>query len=140
MVSVFRGGFGCRLVYICVFQLMELRWLQQCSTKSEPLFSSGQCCYRLSLKVESSIGCADIPPASADHSASQTKGPAFLCPRRGSLALSGCSATNLVVIFTSFGRTEDQRERKDFLRLWRWTIALITMPSFAFFLGRAAGA
>lgn len=37
--------------------------------------------------------------------------------------------------------TEDmRRKRKDFLRLWHWTIALIAMQAFAFFLERAAGA
>jgi uncharacterized membrane protein len=46
----------------------------------------------------------------------------------------------LIVMFTSLGCTEGKRERKDFLRLWRWAIALIAMQSFAFFLGRVAGA
>lgn len=37
--------------------------------------------------------------------------------------------------------TEDMwRKRKDFLRLWHWTIALIAMQGFAFFLDRVAGA
>jgi hypothetical protein len=48
----------------------------------------------------------------------------------------------LIVMFTSsFGCAEGevQRERKCFLRLWRWTIALIAAQGFAFFLDRLAG-
>jgi hypothetical protein len=45
----------------------------------------------------------------------------------------------LIVMFTrSFGCAEGevQRERKGFLRLWRWTFVLIAMQAFAFFLDR----
>ena len=45
----------------------------------------------------------------------------------------------LIVMFTpSSGCPEGevQRERKGFLRLWRWTVALIAMQAFAFFLDR----
>ena len=34
---------------------------------------------------------------------------------------------------------DGQRSRRAFLRLWRWTIALIAMQGFAFFLERAVG-
>jgi hypothetical protein len=47
----------------------------------------------------------------------------------------------LIVMFTgSFGcaEAEVQRERTRFLRLWRWTVALIAMQAFAFFLDRVA--
>jgi hypothetical protein len=50
-------------------------------------------------------------------------------------------AHKLIAMFTgSFGCAEDevQRERKGFLRLWRWTVVLIAMQAFAFFLDRAA--
>jgi hypothetical protein len=47
----------------------------------------------------------------------------------------------LIVMFNgSFGCAEGevQRERKGFLRLWRWTVVLIAMQAFAVFLDRAA--
>jgi len=50
-------------------------------------------------------------------------------------------ARKLIVMFTpSFGGAEGevQREREDFLRLWRWTVALIAMQALAFFLDRVA--
>jgi len=51
-------------------------------------------------------------------------------------------AHKLIVIFTqpvACAEGEVRCERKDFLRLWRWTIALIAMQAFAFFLDREAG-
>jgi hypothetical protein len=48
---------------------------------------------------------------------------------------------HLIAMFTgSFGCAEGevQRERKGFLRLWRWTVVLIAMQAFAFFLDCAA--
>lgn len=48
-------------------------------------------------------------------------------------------AHKLIVMFTpslGFPEGEIQRERKGFLRLWRWTVALISMQAFAFFLDR----
>jgi hypothetical protein len=48
-------------------------------------------------------------------------------------------AHKLIVMFTpSFGCPEGeiQRERIGFLRLWRWTVALIAMQAFAFLLDR----
>jgi hypothetical protein len=50
-------------------------------------------------------------------------------------------AHKLIAMFTgSFGcnKGEVQRERKAFLRLWRWTVVLMAMQAFAFFLDRAA--
>jgi hypothetical protein len=47
----------------------------------------------------------------------------------------------LIVMFSpSFGCAEGggQRERKGFLRMWRWTIALIAVQAFAFFVDRVA--
>jgi hypothetical protein len=49
-------------------------------------------------------------------------------------------AHKLIVMFIGpFGCTEGevQRERKGFLRLWRWTVVLIAMQAFAVFLDRA---
>lgn len=50
-------------------------------------------------------------------------------------------AYKLIVMFTPFFGCADgevQRERKGFLRLWRWTVVLIAMQAVAFFLDRAA--
>lgn len=50
-------------------------------------------------------------------------------------------AHKLIVMFTpSLGCPEGevQHHRKGFLRLWRWTVALIAMRTFAFFLDRIA--
>ena len=48
-------------------------------------------------------------------------------------------AYKLIVMFTppsGCPEGEVQRQRKGFLRLWRWTVALIAMQAFAFFLDR----
>ena len=45
----------------------------------------------------------------------------------------------LIVMFTppsGCPEGEVQRQRKGFLRLWRWTVALSAMQAFAFFLDR----
>jgi hypothetical protein len=45
----------------------------------------------------------------------------------------------LIVMFTppsGCPEGEVQRQRKGFLRLWRWTLALIAVQAFAFFLDR----
>ena len=50
-------------------------------------------------------------------------------------------AYKLIVMFTpSFGCAEGevQRERKGFLRMWRWMMALIGMQAFTLFLDRVA--
>lgn len=52
-------------------------------------------------------------------------------------------AHKLIVMFTpSFGWAESEVrcKRKDFLRMWRWTMALIAIQGFAAFLDRVAGA
>ena len=51
-------------------------------------------------------------------------------------------AYKLIVMLTpSSGCPEGevQRQRKGFLRLWRWTVALIATQAFAFFLDRVPG-
>jgi hypothetical protein len=48
-------------------------------------------------------------------------------------------AYKLIVMFTSSSgcpEGEVQRQRKGFLCLWRWTVALIAMQAFALFLDR----
>jgi hypothetical protein len=50
-------------------------------------------------------------------------------------------AHKLIVMFTpSWRRAEGevQHQRKSFLRLWRWTVALTAIQAFAFFLDRVA--
>ena len=52
-------------------------------------------------------------------------------------------ASRLTAIFrplTNSAIEDIRRKRKDFLRLWRWTMALIAMQGFAFFLERVTGA
>jgi len=48
-------------------------------------------------------------------------------------------AYKLIVMFTppsGCPEGEVQRQRKGFLRLWHWTVALIAMQAFGFFLDR----
>jgi len=51
-------------------------------------------------------------------------------------------AYKLIVMFTppsGYPESEVERQRKGFLRLWRWTVALIATQAFAFFLDRVPG-
>ena len=58
----------------------------------------------------------------------------------GALFMLACRLTAMFRSPTSNATADIRRKRKDFLRLWRWTIALIAMQGFAFLLERVAGA
>lgn len=57
----------------------------------------------------------------------------------GALFMLACRLTAMFRSDRSNATEDVRRNQKDFLRLWRWTIALIAMQGFAFFLERVAG-